>query len=146
MRALHVLANRAGVIVCLGVVLVLVTACRSAVTPAPAPTPTATPAAKVTFSGSYSQTIQPIFTQNCVTCHGPQKAENGLRLDSCQAALKGTQYGPVIVPGEPAQSTLVSVIKGTASPTIRMPHNGVALSNQQIQDIVLWIQAGASCS
>ncbi len=101
------------------------------------------PASKVVFNGSYAKNIQPIFTQHCVSCHGPTQAANGLRLDSYEGVMKGTQYGAVVVPGSPTTSALESVVIGTASPEIRMPHGGQRLTDQEVQNITLWIQAGA---
>lgn len=108
------------------------------------PTPIgAPPAAKVVWNGSYARDIQPMFNEKCVGCHGPSRAENGLRLDSYDNAMKGTQFGRVIVPGSSTTSALVSVVRGTADPSIRMPHGGQRLTDQQVQNIVLWIDAGA---
>ena len=113
-------------------------------TPVASPVPPVAPAAKVTWNGSYSRNVQPIFDQKCVSCHGASKAENGLRLDSYEGVMKGTQFGPVVVPGQPFQSALVSVVRGTADPSLRMPHGGgTRLSEQDVQNIILWIQAGA---
>ncbi len=128
--------------------LTLLAAALSACVPSAGPTPTPTPipvpvAAKVVWDGTYSKNIQPIFDQHCVNCHGPNRAENGLRLDSYEGVMKGTQYGPVVVPGSPTTSALESVVIGTASPSIRMPHGGQRLSDQEVQNITLWIQAGA---
>jgi len=122
-----------------------VAGCRAAVTPTqPAVGPSAVaPAAKLVWDGSYSNNIQPIFDQKCISCHGPTRAENGLRLDSYEGVMKGTQYGPVVIPGSPTTSALESVVIGTASPTIRMPHGGQRLTEQEVQNITLWIQAGA---
>ncbi len=128
------------------VAVLTVTACQgggpatptAGATAAPAP-----PAGKVVFSGTYSGNVQPIFDQKCVGCHGPSRAENGLRLDSYEGAMKGTQFGAVVVPGQPNQSALVSVVRGTADPRIRMPHEGTRLTEQEVQNIVLWIEAGA---
>ncbi len=100
-------------------------------------------AAKTVWAGTYPRDIQPVFDQYCVSCHGPARAENGLRLDNYQNVMKGTQYGPVVVPGSPAQSTLVSVITATADPKIRMPHEGQRLTRNRTQNIVLWVEAGA---
>ncbi len=112
----------------------------SASLPAPTQVP---PAAKVVWSGSYANNIQPIFDQKCVSCHGPGRAENGLRLDSYEGVMKGTQYGPVVIPGSPTTSALESVVIGTAAPSIRMPHGGQRLTEQEVQNITLWIEAGA---
>jgi len=116
----------------------------AAATPTPAPTAAPVPpAGKVVWSGTYSKNIQPIFNQYCVSCHGPSKAENGLRLDSYAGVVKGTLHGPVVVPGSPTTSALISVIKGTADPSIQMPHGSQPLPSQDVQNITLWIQAGA---
>ncbi len=101
-------------------------------------------AATTVWSGNYASDIQPIFDQYCVSCHGPSRAENGLRLDSYDNAMRGTQHGPVIIPKSAGTSTLVAVVQGNTAPTIRMPHEGRKLTKNRIQNIVLWIDAGAS--
>jgi len=100
-------------------------------------------AARTVWSGSYSQGMQPIFDQYCVGCHGQTRAENGLRLDNYQNTLRGTQHGPVVVPGSAGTSTLASVVQGSADPKIRMPHEGRKLTRNRIQNILLWVEAGA---
>ncbi len=125
-----------------GTLVLILAGCRTPQVSPPTPTPAA-PAAKVVWSGSYDTNIQPIFDQHCVSCHGPSRAENGLRLDSYEAVMKGTQYGPIVIPGSPATSALMSVVIGTAAPSIRMPHGGARLSEQEVQNITLWIEAGA---
>lgn len=108
------------------------------------PVPTAAPpAAKLVWGGSYSKHIQPIFDQSCAACHGRDRAENGLRLTSFADVMRGTQYGAVVVPGYPTRSTLVSVISGTADLSIRMPRGERRLNDQEVQNLVLWIEAGA---
>lgn len=153
MKAFALRLSRLIPILAVGAGLTFATAgCQVARGGAPAATPTVAPASKAVFSGTYSGNIQPIFDQKCVSCHGPSRAENGLRLDSYEGVMKGTQFGPIVTPGQPSQSALVSVIRGTGSPGgvpatpgvgIKMPHGGVALSDQEIQNIVLWVQAGA---
>lgn len=118
--------------------------CQTTRSTAAAANPTAAPAAgKVVWTGSYAQNVQPIFTQRCVSCHGASRADNGLRLDSYQGVMKGTQHGPVVVPGSPNNSALISVVKGTTDPSIRMPHGGQRLTEQDLQNLTLWIEAGA---
>ncbi|MHB0869240.1 MAG: c-type cytochrome domain-containing protein [Chloroflexota bacterium] len=118
--------------------------CQTAQPTAAAANPTAAPAAgRVVWTGSYAQNIQPIFDERCVSCHGSSRADNGLRLDSYQGVMKGTQHGPVVVPGAPNNSALISVVKGTTDPSIRMPHGGQRLTDQDLQNLALWIEAGA---
>lgn len=92
---------------------------------------------------SYSQDIQPIFKEFCLACHGPADAHNGLRLDNYEGTLKGTVHGAVIVPGEPAMSTLMTLIKHESAPDIWMPYHKEQLSPNRIKNIENWIRYGA---
>lgn len=96
------------------------------------------------WAGSYKEDIQPIFEQYCVTCHNSAQAANGLRLDTYQGVMKGTQYGRVIIPGEPGGSTLLRILYLTPAPQVHMPHGDVKLSKNRIENISLWIQGGAT--
>lgn len=49
-----------------------------------------------------------------------------------------------VLPGDPANSYVVQKISGTAAVGGRMPLGGAALSQQQIDDVKAWIQAGAA--
>lgn len=109
---------------------------------APAPAPVRA-AAKLVWNGKYAEHVQPIFTQRCVSCHGPSRAENGLKLASYEELMKGTQFGSVVVPGSASASTLLAVLRGTTDPSIRMPHGGERLSEVELQNVTLWIEAGA---
>src|SRR5437667_8504098 len=51
--------------------------------------------------------VRPVLVENCFSCHGAQMQMAGLRLDSRAAALKGSDRGPVLVPGEPEKSALI---------------------------------------
>ena len=57
--------------------------------------PPATPA-----SVDYDKDVKPLLAQNCYSCHGPEVQQSGLRLDLRQNALRGGDYGPVIVAGK----------------------------------------------
>src|ERR1700681_3391204 len=63
---------------------------------------------------SFNQTIQPILSENCYACHGPdpgsRKAE--LRLDRAEFAFAPRKEGgKIIVPGDPDHSPLVQRIE-----------------------------------
>src|SRR5947199_3301862 len=47
----------------------------------------------------FAKEIQPILSENCIKCHGPEKQKGKLRLDSREAALKGGTDGEVLIPG-----------------------------------------------
>ncbi|MCL5962420.1 MAG: hypothetical protein M1358_24425 [Chloroflexi bacterium] len=90
----------------------------------------------------YSQDIQPIFDRYCVECHGPTRAEEGLRLDSYDGAMKGTHYGPVVIPFEPDFSTLIAQLKHRTARELWMPP-GQDLSTNRITNIETWVKLGA---
>ena len=67
---------------------------------------------------------QPIFDVNCVKCHGPLDQKSGLELDTAQAALKGSEDGPVIVPGKPEESASPGNDTRSSSPRSREANRG----------------------
>ena len=75
---------------------------------------------------SYSQDIVPIFKGWCLSCHQPGgQGYEASRVDltSYAGLMKGTKFGPVVIPKDPDGSTLVALIYGRTSPKIRMPFN-----------------------
>src|SRR5688572_22823648 len=42
----------------------------------------------------FEKQIRPILAARCHQCHGPEKQESDLRLDSASSALQGGVYGP----------------------------------------------------
>ncbi len=47
---------------------------------------------------SFTDAVQPILMAKCVSCHGLEKQEGGLRLDSPAAAKAGGDRGASLVP------------------------------------------------
>jgi cytochrome c553 len=95
---------------------------------------------------TYQTNIKPILEANCVSCHVPGNVgydKSGLRLDNYEAMMKGTQFGPVVVPGSSVSSTLYRLVAGQADPSIRMPHGQAALSDADVATIAAWIDQGA---
>lgn len=95
---------------------------------------------------TYQANIKPILEANCVSCHVPGGAgfeKSGLRLDSHEALMKGTQFGPVVVPGSSVSSTLYRLVSGQADPSIRMPHGQASLPDEDVATIAAWIDQGA---
>ena len=92
----------------------------------------------------YATDIQPIFTANCISCHG---GANGLHLDSYANVMAGnSNNGPVITAGSADNSILVQKISGTANFGGRMPAgNSSYFDNHQdeLQLIKDWINEGA---
>ncbi len=87
--------------------------------------------------------IQPIFTARCIECHGADKQESSLRLDSREHAFKGGYHGAAIIPGDSAKSVLVQVITASHKELAAMPKKGERLSAEQVTLIKTWIDQGA---
>ena len=85
--------------------------------------------------------VAPVLAAHCVACHGPEKQEGSLRLDSLAGLSAGGEAGPVIVPGSAAESVLAGAI-GYADEALAMPPDG-KLPDGAIQAIRAWIDGGA---
>jgi len=87
--------------------------------------------------------IQEIFTERCVVCHSGANPLAGLRLDSREGLMAGSQRGPVIVPGRPDDSELIRRVRGESQP--RMPLTGPPwLADEQIAMLARWIETASS--
>jgi Planctomycete cytochrome C len=93
---------------------------------------------------SFNEDIAPIFKGYCISCHQPggQGYEaSGLDLTSYDGIMKGTKFGPMVIPGQPDNSNLFMLISGRAK--IRMPFGHKEIPSC-LQDIVYsWIFQGA---
>lgn len=96
---------------------------------------------------SFAKQIKPIIDSQCIECHqqdGQGFQASGLSMESYDALIKGTKFGPVIKAGDALSSTLMILIDGRADPSINMPHGGRdPLSAEQIKLIEAWINQGA---
>jgi uncharacterized membrane protein/mono/diheme cytochrome c family protein len=92
----------------------------------------------------YGAHVEPIFAQNCYSCHGPEKQKSQLRLDSYDALMRGGKHGPVIKAGDVKGSELFRRVTLSSSDDDAMPAQGKRhLSANEIKLIELWIAAGA---
>lgn len=99
---------------------------------------------KIVKGPSFAKDVQPVLNQYCVKCHGPERMENGLRLDSYDGVMKGTAHGKIVEPGMASQSVLTYVLENPASMRLRMPHDTMQkLSPNRRKNIYYWIEDGA---
>ncbi|HUR47207.1 MAG TPA: SUMF1/EgtB/PvdO family nonheme iron enzyme [Candidatus Saccharimonadales bacterium] len=92
----------------------------------------------------FSKDIRPILELNCTKCHGPEQHKGKLRLDSREAALKGGDNGPALVPGKPEESKLyTSTVLPPDHDDVMPPKKEGHLSKGQTDLIKGWIQQGA---
>ena len=85
--------------------------------------------------------VASILQSRCVVCHTGPSAPLGLRLDSLENVLKGSQNGPMVLAGKPEASELIRRLKGVSSP--RMPMTGPPfLSDGEVGLFERWIASG----
>jgi ankyrin repeat protein len=100
--------------------------------------PAMPPAATVKID--YEKHVKPILAQKCNSCHGEDVQQAGLRLDKRQNAMRGGDYGPVILSGKSGESRLIKrVVSGDGG--MQMPPSG-PLAPEEIGILRAWIDQG----
>jgi len=92
----------------------------------------------------FAKDIQPILSQTCVKCHGPEKQKGKMRLDTKEAAFKGGKTGPALVAGDASKSELYRRINLPKTDDDFMPNEGEPLPKAQIELFRDWINQGAN--
>ena len=95
---------------------------------------------------SFKDEIFPILEKFCVECHQPGGEgleKSGLDMTSYEGIMKGTFYGPIVVPGDAFLSNLNVLIEGRAARQLRMPYHGKELSKWHRLLIRRWVNRGA---
>jgi len=90
---------------------------------------------------NYQDDMLPIFRNDCLNCHNPDKKKGGLDLSSFQAALAGGDDGQVINSGDPDGSKLFRLVTHAEEPT--MPPKKDKLPDKELNLIKAWIAGGA---
>jgi len=90
----------------------------------------------------YSSLIQPIMERSCTSCHGKNKSEGGLRLNSKLAFEKGGKNAPLIIWGDAEKSLLFQRLlaedEGDMMPPIT---EAEPLSEEEVEIIRGWINS-----
>ncbi len=85
--------------------------------------------------------MRPLLVASCQECHGAQKQQGGLRLDSREAVLAGGDSGPAIVPGKPEESLLIKAVHYDDA-NRQMPPKG-QLRSEDVVALTTWVKLGA---
>ncbi len=83
--------------------------------------------------------VRPVLATHCYKCHGAEKQEGELRIDSLQALLKGGESGEAVVPGKLDDSLLIDAINYES---FEMPP-GKQLDDASIAALTKWVTMGA---
>ena len=89
----------------------------------------------------FEAAVRPLLLARCIGCHGPEKQQGQVRLDSRAAAIAEGAAGRVVVPGDPSASRLLQVIAFDPLDT-QMPPSG-KLPEAEIAVLTQWIARGA---
>ena len=87
--------------------------------------------------------LKPVLRERCFACHGALKQEAGLRLDSARFLVQGGDSGKVVAAADAEASELLRRVM-SKDESERMPPEGQPLTQQQIEMLRNWIQAGAN--
>lgn len=99
---------------------------------------------------SFNEHIQPILSEYCYHCHGPDSGtrmpeKEPLRLDIEEDTFKMRDLGaPVIIKGKPAESELIRLIKSKDIAEVMPPPESHKVMNaREIALLERWIEQGA---
>lgn len=93
----------------------------------------------------FARHIYPVLDTKCVGCHGTNKEQGGLRLDSYESLMAGGKDGIVIAPRNPDGSILLKKVTLPPNDPHFMPAEGrTPLTPEEIARIRAWVLHGAS--
>ncbi|MBA62806.1 MAG: hypothetical protein CMJ76_10630 [Planctomycetaceae bacterium] len=87
----------------------------------------------------FERTIRPVLVKHCISCHGPQRQEADLRLDSREAILAGGTRGPSVDLTDKSAGVLLNAIRYQGD--LEMPPEK-RLSDSDINNFAKWIRQG----
>ncbi len=91
----------------------------------------------------FETSIRPLLAKNCLECHTGKKAKVGLELNHRAGWLKGSDYRKVIDLENSVQSIVIQAVShAPAKDILPMPDEGEKLSDDEIQNLVRWIEMG----
>ncbi len=107
------------------------------------------PPASTKTDVTYTGDVKAIFDASCVKCHSGDRPKARLHMDSLEGVLKGTKEGPILKPGNSADSLIVKAVahavpdKDSWMPPLNNKAGIKPLTPEQIGLIRAWIDQGA---
>jgi hypothetical protein len=87
----------------------------------------------------FESEVQPLLKAKCLRCHDDKARKADLDLSTREGILKGSESGPVIVPGKPIESKLYEMVHEGKMP----PGKKDKLAPADVEIIRRWLEAGA---
>ena len=104
----------------------------------PTEAPATESAAPAGATVSFATDIGPLLSNRCGSCHGDSRKREGLSVTTYADLMKGSDNGPVIMPGNSDSSLLVDLVASQ-----EMPKQGPKLTPSEVQLLVDWVNQGA---
>ncbi|MCW5980285.1 MAG: PSD1 domain-containing protein [Bryobacteraceae bacterium] len=98
-------------------------------------------AALPALSADLFDRVQPLLKRSCLGCHNEKLKQGGLDLSTRDALLRGSEHGPVVVPGRPEESQLYKLVAHVTEPG--MPFKSAKLPAEDVDLFAEWIRQGA---
>jgi mono/diheme cytochrome c family protein len=89
---------------------------------------------------AFEKDVLPIFTKNCLRCHGAKARKGGLDLSTPAGVLAGGDSGPAVVPRKPDASKLYAAVRDDEMPLDRKTQ----VTTTERQTIRRWIESLAA--
>ena len=90
---------------------------------------------------SFETDVQPVLMAKCTVCHGADTRVKEMNLSTLDGVMKGSESGPVVIPGKPDESKLYQMVRDG-----KMPPGKTHLSDQVLAAIRSWIESLAAPS
>ena len=85
--------------------------------------------------------VYPVFENNCLSCHGPQKQLANFRVDRREDFFGSKDRPPLVIPGQSSISPLIAIVSGTKKDMPMADRH--KLSGQDVELLKVWIDSGA---
>src|SRR5580700_3016215 len=85
-------------------------------------------------AANFTTDVERVLTTNCAGCHGGATHIKEMDLGSVDGVLRGSESGPVVVPGKPDESRLYQMVRDG-----KMPMGKPRLKNEELALIRSWI-------
>jgi hypothetical protein len=98
-----------------------------------------------TGNSAFATVVFPLMDRYCISCHNPEKAKGGLRMDTHELLMKGGDNGPILKVGHSAESELWRRSQLPLDDDDHMPPDGKPQpTTDELAVLAWWIDAGAS--
>ena len=87
---------------------------------------------------SFVNEVMPILEKHCWECHSEESAELGLKLDTYEGVMAGSDYGTVVEVGDADASLIIDMIASGD-----MPEDSDPMPAAELDVIKAWIVEGA---